>query len=86
MAKRRTRRVKSRSTSKVKSRVPKRTKRKTSKKKSKRIKRPASNWNKHMMMVYKSMKAKDSSVKLGDAMKAAKKTYKKGSPSIISVD
>ena len=86
MAKRRTRRVKSRSKSRVKSRVPKRTKRKTSKKKSKGKKRPASNWNKHMMMVYKSMKAKDSSVKLGDAMKAAKKTYKKGANLNFSVD
>ena len=77
MAKRRTRRVKSRSKSRVKSRVPKRTKRKSSKKKSKGKKRPPTNWNKHMMVVYKSMKAKDSSVKLGDAMKEAKKTYKK---------
>ena len=75
MAKRRTRRVKSR----VKSRVPKRTKRKSKKNPKGGKKRPASNWNKHMMQVYKSMKAKDSSVKLGDAMKAAKKTYKKAS-------
>ena len=77
MAKRRTKRVKSRSKSRVKSRVPKRTKRKSKKNPKGGKKRPASNWNKHMMMVYKSMKAKNSSVKLGDAMKAAKKTYKK---------
>jgi len=64
----------------------KRTKKKS--KKSKKGKKQASNWNKHMMMVYKSMKAKDSSVKLGDAMKAAKKTYKKGTsrPLSMSVD
>jgi len=80
------RRSKSQGKSRVKSRVPKRTKRKTSKKKSKGKKRPPSAWNKHMMGVYKSMKSKDSSVKLGDAMKVAKKTYKKGAPAIISVD
>lgn len=48
------------------------------KKTKKKKKRPATAWNKHMMMVYKSMKAKDPSVKLGAAMKEAKKTYKKG--------
>jgi hypothetical protein len=58
------------------------------KKSKKKGKKPASNWNKHMMIVYKSMKAKDPSVKLGDAMKAAKKTYKKGTsrPLSVSVD
>ena len=49
---------------------------KTGRKKS--GKRKSTDWNKHMMEVYRSMKAKDSSVKLGDAMKAAGKTYKKG--------
>ena len=67
----------------MKSKLSKKAMRRSSKKKAKKStkrkgKKPASNWNKHMMMVYKSMKAKDSSVKLGDAMKAAKKTYKKG--------
>jgi hypothetical protein len=36
----------------------------------------ASAWNKHMMEVYRKMKRADPSVKLGDAMKAAKRTYK----------
>jgi len=73
MAKRRTkRRVKSR----VKSRVPKRTKRR-SKKNPKGGKKKKSAWNIHMMQVYKSMKKNDPSVKLGDAMKAAGKTFKK---------
>jgi len=39
-----------------------------------------------MMIVYKSMKAKDPSVKLGDAMVAAKKTYKKGQAVSVSLD
>jgi hypothetical protein len=33
-------------------------------------------WNLHLMQVYREMKAKDSSVKLKDAMKVAKKSYK----------
>jgi len=45
-------------------------------KKTKGKKKPGA-WNKHVMAVYKSMKSKNSNVKLGDAMKAAKKTYKK---------
>ena len=66
----------------TKSRMSKKAMRRSSKKKAKKStkrkgKKPASNWNKHMMAVYKSMKSKDSSVKLQDAMKAAKKTYKK---------
>ena len=36
-------------------------------------KRLPSAWNNHLMAVYRSMKAKDSSVKFGDAMKAAAK-------------
>ena len=46
-------------------------------KKTKGKKKPGA-WNKHVMAVYKSMKSKDSNVKLQDAMKAARKTYKKG--------
>ena len=53
----------------------KRTKR-PKRKKTKGKKKPGA-WNKHVMAVYKSMKSKNSNVKLGDAMKAAKKTYKK---------
>jgi len=34
-------------------------------------------WTKHLMSVYEEMKRKDSSIKLSDAMKSAKKTYKK---------
>lgn len=89
--KRRSRRVKSmvKSVSKAMSKAMRRGK-KTKKSSSKRKgKKPASNWNKHMMMVYKSMKAKNPSVKLGDAMKAAKKTYKKTGntrPLSMSVD
>jgi hypothetical protein len=89
MAKRRAGRTKRRTPkkmSKARSKAMRRGK-KTKKRSSKRKgKKPASNWNKHMMVVYKSMKAKDPSVKLGDAMKAAKKTYNKSKPSIISVD
>ena len=34
-------------------------------------------WNIHLMKVYKEMKEKDNSIKLSDAMKVAKTTYKK---------
>lgn len=34
-------------------------------------------WNIHLMKVYHEMKKKDSSTKLKDAMKEAKKSYKK---------
>ena len=34
-------------------------------------------WNIHLMSVYKEMKAKDTTVKLSDAMKKAKQSYKK---------
>ena len=37
----------------------------------------ATAWNKHLMQVYREMKKKDSSITLTDAMKQAKKTYKK---------
>ena len=62
--------------SKVSKSKVKRTKR-PKRKKTKGKKKPGA-WNKHVMAVYKSMKSKNSNVKLGDAMKAAKKTYKKG--------
>ena len=59
---------------------------KTKGKKTKGKKRPPSAWNKHVMAVYRSMKADNPSMKgMGLAMKAAKKSYKK-QPSIISVD
>ena len=76
-----------------KPKVSRKTMRRSSKKKAKKTKKKKRKgkqtaWNKHMMVVYKSMKAKNSSVKLGDAMKAAKKTYKKGKsrPLSMSVD
>lgn len=34
-------------------------------------------WTIHLMKVYKELKAKDSNTKLKDAMKVAKKSYKK---------
>ena len=66
----------------TKSRMSKKAMRRSSKKKAKKStkrkgKKPASNWNKHMMAVYKSMKSKNPSYKLQDAMKDARKTYKK---------
>jgi len=41
-----------------------------------KTKRPPSAWNIHLMKVYKEMKKKDDTIKLSDAMKEAKKTYK----------
>ena len=71
------RKAKSKS-AKVSKKAMRRTKRpkKSTKKKSKGKKGPT-DWNTHLMKVYKEMKAKDSKVRFGDAMKAAKKTYKK---------
>ena len=63
--------------SKVSKSKVKRTKRPKAKKKKTKGKKKPGAWNKHVMAVYKSMKSKNSNVKLGDAMKAAKKTYKK---------
>jgi len=40
-------------------------------------KRKPSAWNIHSMKVYKDMKKKDASIKFSDALKAAKKSYKK---------
>ena len=68
------RRTKSKMSKKAMRRSSKKKKKKSTKRKSK--KGPTS-WNKHMMAVYKSMKSKNSSYKLQDAMKDAKKTYKK---------
>ena len=50
---------------------------KAGKTKGRKGKRPASAWNKHLMVVFREMKQKDSGVRLGDAMKVAKKTYRK---------
>ena len=50
--------------------------RRTKAKKSKG-KKAASPWNKHLMSVFKEMRQKDSGVKLGDAMKVARKSYHK---------
>lgn len=46
------------------------------KKHSKGKKRPPSEWQKHLMKVFREMKSKDKSIKLGDAMREAKKSYK----------
>ena len=77
----------------TKSRMSKKAMRRSSKKKAKKStkrksKKGPSAWNKHMMAVYKSMKSKNSNVKLQDAMKAARKTYNKGTsrPLSMSVD
>ena len=73
-AKKSARRTKSRMSKKAMRRSSKKKAKKSTKRKSKK---GPSAWNKHMMAVYKSMKSKNSNVKLGDAMKAARKTYKK---------
>lgn len=46
-------------------------------KKSRRMHKGASDWNKHVMRVYREMKAKDPNVKLGAAMKRAAAERKK---------
>ena len=49
------------------------------KKKMKGGKRKLTEWNKHLMKVFRNMRKKNKSVKLGDAMQEAKKIpYKKG--------
>ena len=40
-------------------------------------KRKPTAWNKHLMAEWKKIKAKDKSASFTDAMKSAKKTYKK---------
>jgi len=40
-------------------------------------KRKPTAWNIHLMKVYHEMKAKDSSIKLSDAMVEAKRSYRK---------
>ena len=47
------------------------------KKRSKKAKKSGNDWNKHVMKVFAELRAKNPDAKLGDAMKAAKKTYKK---------
>ncbi len=46
------------------------------KKKSRGKKRPLSKWQIHLMKVFREMKTNDKSIKLGDAMREAKKSYK----------
>jgi hypothetical protein len=46
--------------------------------KSRRMSKGASDWNKKMMEVYREMKKKDASIKLGDAMKEAARRKKRG--------
>jgi hypothetical protein len=74
-AKKTARRVKSKMSKKAMRRSSKKTRKST--KKKKKGKKKANAWNKHVMVVYKSMQKTNSSVKLGEAMKEAKKTYKK---------
>lgn len=57
------------------SKKSKKSKKSKGKKKS-RKKRPPSAWQKHLMNVFREMKSKDKSIKLGDAMREAKKSYK----------
>ena len=45
--------------------------------KSRKLSSGARAWQDHMMKTYREMKARDSSTRLGDAMKAAKKTFRK---------
>ena len=54
-----------------------------SKKKGKKGKKKLSDWNKRVMMVYRSMKKSNPNAKLGDAMKAAAKN--KSRPLSMSV-
>jgi hypothetical protein len=44
-------------------------------KKTRKMSSGADKWRKHMMQVYRDMKARNPATKLGDAMRAAKKTY-----------
>ena len=39
--------------------------------------KPQTKWMKHLMAVYHEMKKKNSKIKLTDAMKVAKRSYKK---------
>ena len=47
------------------------------KRKSRKLSSGAREWQAHMMKVYREMKARNPATKLGDAMRAAKKTYRK---------
>ncbi len=44
-------------------------------KKTRKMSSGADKWRQHMMKVYREMKARNPATKLGDAMRAAKKTY-----------
>ena len=44
--------------------------------KAKKGKKAASPWNKHLMSVFKELKRENPAVRLGDAMKAARKSYR----------
>ncbi len=61
-----------------------RSKPKSKKKGKKKGKKKLSDWNKRVMMVYRSMKKSNPDAKLGDAMKAAAKN--KNRPLSMSVD
>lgn len=55
------------------------------KKRTQKVKKSGNDWNKHVMQVFAELRAKNPDAKLGDAMKAAKKTYKKGPKPISAV-
>jgi len=55
------------------------------KKRTQKAKKSGNDWNKHVMQVFAELRAKNPDAKLGDAMKAAKKTYKKGPKPISAV-
>tara|TARA_B100000686_G_C15941116_1_gene548874 strand:- start:4 stop:249 length:246 start_codon:yes stop_codon:yes gene_type:complete len=78
MVKRTKRKGSSKMSKKAARRVTKKAAKRTKRKGTKRKGKKSTAWNKHMMAFYKSMKAKDPSYKLQNAMKDAKKTYKKG--------
>jgi hypothetical protein len=53
-------------------------KRRKSARRTRKMSKGASEWNKKVMEVYRDMKKKDSSVRLGDAMKKAAEMKRKG--------
>jgi len=55
------------------------------KKRTQKANKSGNDWNKHVMQVFAELRAKNPDAKLGDAMKAAKKTYKKGPKPISAV-
>ena len=72
---------KAKRTARVAKKAPKKVKRSLASKpvrrsKAKKGKKAASPWNKHLMSVFKELKRENPAVRLGDAMKAARKSYR----------